>query len=138
MWPFCYHQALKGLSTNGSITRRKKCLNTGFFLVLIFPYSEWILRPTEESSVFITNSGKQEFGKTRTKKITQTFSSQYSFSGNLRVRDEISMMRHIHDFLEKRKNIQFKKPLLDIFVDNDLNKLKTEEKINKNSGFLNY
>ena len=48
------------LSTNGGVPRRKKCPNTGVFLVLIFPCSEWIRRSTEEVSVSISNTGKYE------------------------------------------------------------------------------
>ena len=41
-----------------SATLRKKCLNTGFFLVSIFPYSDRILRFTTLISVFSSNMGK--------------------------------------------------------------------------------
>ena len=35
-----------------------KCRNTGFFLVLIFPHSDWIRRDTKYLSVFSPNAGK--------------------------------------------------------------------------------
>ena len=37
---------------------REKCLNTGFFLVRIFPHSDWIRRNTSYLSVFSPNAGK--------------------------------------------------------------------------------
>ena len=56
------------LSVRGedSATLRKKCLNTGFFLVSIFPYSDRILRFTTLISVFSSNMGKYGTEKTRT------------------------------------------------------------------------
>ena len=37
---------------------RKKCPNTGFFLVCIFPHLDWIGRDTPYLSVFSLNAGK--------------------------------------------------------------------------------
>ena len=37
---------------------RKKCPYTGFFLVCIFPHSDWIRRDTEYLSVLSPNAGK--------------------------------------------------------------------------------
>ena len=37
---------------------REMCPNTEFFLVRIFPYSNWILRDTSYLSVFSPNAGK--------------------------------------------------------------------------------
>ena len=37
---------------------REKCSNTEFFLVRIFPHSDWIRRNTEYLSVFSPNAGK--------------------------------------------------------------------------------
>ena len=42
----------------------EKCPNTEFFLVLIFPYSDWVRRFTEEISVFSPNTGKYGTEKT--------------------------------------------------------------------------
>ena len=48
------------LSVRGedSSTLRKKCLNTEFFLVSIFPFSDSILRFNTLISVFSSNTGK--------------------------------------------------------------------------------
>ena len=37
---------------------REKCVNTEFFLVRIFPHSDWIRRDTPYLSVFSPNTGK--------------------------------------------------------------------------------
>ena len=43
---------------------REKCSNTEFFLVRIFPPSDWIRRDTEYLSVFSPNVGKYGTEKT--------------------------------------------------------------------------
>ena len=43
---------------------REKCPNTEFFLVRIFPHSDWIRRDTSYLSVFSPNVGKYEPEKT--------------------------------------------------------------------------
>ena len=53
---------LRSSSKNESETRsfslREKCPSTEFFLVCIFPYSDWIRRDTLYLSVFSPNAGK--------------------------------------------------------------------------------
>ena len=39
-------------------TQREKCLNTEFFLVRIFPHSDWMRRDTKYLSVFSPNAAK--------------------------------------------------------------------------------
>ena len=43
---------------------REKCPNTDFFLVRIFPHSDWIWRDTKYLSVFSPNAGKYGVEKT--------------------------------------------------------------------------
>ena len=42
----------------------EKCPNMDFFLVCIFPHSDWIRRDTKDLSVFSPNAGKYGPGKT--------------------------------------------------------------------------
>ena len=44
--------------SNESSALRKKCPNTEFFLVRIFPHSDWLRIDAEYLSVFIPNAGK--------------------------------------------------------------------------------
>ena len=46
------------LSLHRTANTAWKCLNTEFFLVPVFPYSNWIRRDTEYLSVFRLNAGK--------------------------------------------------------------------------------
>ena len=52
MKQFCFELHLK------DYTLREKCPNTEFFLVCIFPHSDWIQRDTKYLSVFSPNLGK--------------------------------------------------------------------------------
>ena len=45
-------------ATEGLLSLREKCPNTEFFLVLIFPRSDWIRRDTKYLSVLSPNVGK--------------------------------------------------------------------------------
>ena len=44
--------------TSHKSSLREKCPNTEFFLVRIFPHSDWIRRDTPYLSVFSPNAGK--------------------------------------------------------------------------------
>ena len=61
--PFLYF--LKISEKYQRVSLREKCPNTGFFLVRIFPDSDWIRRDTLYLSVFSPNPGKCGPEKTR-------------------------------------------------------------------------
>ena len=48
----------RGELLNSIYSLREKCPNTEFFLVRIFPHSDWIRRDTSYLSVFSPNTGK--------------------------------------------------------------------------------
>ena len=56
-------------------TLREKCPNTEFFLVPIFPHSDWIRRDTEYPSVSSRNAGK--YGPEKTLRIWTLFTQCY-------------------------------------------------------------
>ena len=50
--------AVIGLQSHQRVTLHEMCPNTEFFLVRIFPHSDWIRRDTSYLSIFSQNAGK--------------------------------------------------------------------------------
>ena len=71
------------------LTLREKCPNTKFFLVRIFPHSDWIRRDTSHFSVFSPNAGRYGPEKTPyldTFHTVSVFKNDWRTHSNLRLK----------------------------------------------------
>ena len=76
------YQILRILEKVTQLSLREKCPNTEFFLVCIFPHSDWIWRGTEYLSVFSPNAGK--YGPEKTPYL-DTFHAVYDLTNNRKI-----------------------------------------------------
>ena len=65
-WFQFYNKCIRKLDFIPSVSLRERCPNSELFLVVVFPYSDWIPRFTMEIYMFCPNAGKNVPRKTST------------------------------------------------------------------------
>ena len=88
---------------------RENCPNTEFFLVHIFPQSDWIPRDTNYLSVFSPNAGKYGPEKTPYLDIFHPVKGYAKFRGKLNrgLKNDITKLVNFHASSWKSKNLHF-------------------------------
>ena len=85
----------------------RKCPNTEFFLVRVFPYFDWMRRFTEKISAFSRNRGKHGPAKTPYLGIVSYLWKLFSRKASSEMFDKILNTPHsLRLFLNKRSSMQ--------------------------------